>query len=169
MKKIILLTLTSSLFLSSCSIDWNDAKEERIAELTTQVRDIQATIQARQETSTFEKKTRCGTLIPEIEKRISSLKEEYKDIGKMSAGGVFYSPIKDSCLWIRLTSTYAKDGSPMERKSLYVFGEDMGASEPILGCEKILTDKNGANTCEKWDNEIKKLKGEGATESNMIP
>lgn len=156
MKKNILIAILLPLLLASCSIDWNGAKDQKISELEQQVTEL------KHNTSTgmilFEKRTRCAALSSEIGAKIDTMNKEYADLGKFSIGEVFYSPIKDVCLWVRLTGTYAKDGSPMERRALYEFGKDFGAAEPIIGCEKILTDKQGANTCTDWDNGLKKLK-----------
>lgn len=158
MKKLILLGLLTPVFLASCSIDWNDAKTERITELEKQVNELRTNMSSGM--TVFEKRTRCGALSDDIEKRLGSIQEKYNSLGEFSMGGVFYSPTKDACLWIRLTSTYAPDGSPMERRALYQYGDDFGAAEPIIGCEKILGEKQGVNTCEQWDRELLKLKGE---------
>lgn len=156
MRKLSALLLVIVFLLTSCSIDWNNEKDKKIGELEKQVMEL------KNATSTgmvaFERNTRCGTLTPDIQARTDSMNKEYAHLGKFSIGGIFYSPIKDACLWTRLTSTYAPDGSPMERRSLYQFGDDFGAAEPIIGCEKVLGDKLGVNTCATWDTEIKRLK-----------
>lgn len=108
----------------------------------------------------FEKRTRCGGLTTDIETKIHALDKEYDTLGKFSIGGIFYSPTKDACLWVRLTRTYAPDGSPLERRALYQYGDDFGTTKPIIGCEQILGEKQGTNTCEKYDSELKKFKGE---------
>jgi hypothetical protein len=119
MKKNILLALFIPIILGSCSIDWNDSKEQKITELTKQVTELKNI------TSTgmilFEKRTRCASLSSEIGAKIDTMNKEYANIGKFSIGEIFYSSPKDACLWVRLTSTYAKDGSPMERRALYEF------------------------------------------------
>ncbi|MDD5197498.1 MAG: hypothetical protein PHN60_01420 [Candidatus Gracilibacteria bacterium] len=158
MKNIFIIALAFTLFLASCSIDWNDSTEQKITDLEKQITELKTS------TSTgmmlFEKRTRCGALTSDIEKRIDSLGKKYTDLGVFSIGGIFYSPVKDACLWIRVTDTYAKDGSPMQRQALYQYGDDFGATEPLIGCEKILGEKQGVNTCEKWESELQKLKGE---------
>jgi len=133
--------------------------KQKITELENRITTIKNT------TSTgmilFEKRTRCGTLTTDIEAKINALDKEYSDLTeKFSIGGIFYSPTKDACLWVRLTKTYAPDGSPLERRALYQYGDDFGATKPILGCEQILGEKQGTNTCEKYDSDLQKFKGE---------
>lgn len=157
MKKLILLGLLAPALLASCTTPWDNTQQtQRLTELEKRVAELKAT------TSTgmtmFEKRTRCAALTPDIGKKIDSLGKEYASLGKFSIGGIFYSPVKDACLWIRLTSTDAPDGSPMERRALYQYGDDFGSAEPLIGCEKILSDTRGVNTCEKWDTELKRLK-----------
>lgn len=133
--------------------------KQKITELENSISNIKNT------TSTgmilFEKRTKCGGLTTDIEAKINTLNKEYSDLtGKFSIGGIFYSPTKDACLWVRLTRTYAPDGSPLERRALYQYGDDFGATKPIIGCEQILGEKQGTNACEKYDSALKKFKGE---------
>lgn len=137
--KNIIIVLSFTLFLTSCSIDWNDTKTQRITELEKQVTELKNSTSSGM--ILFEKRTRCAALAPEIGTKIDSFNKDYSSLGKFSIGGVFYSSQKDECLWIRLTSTYAPDGSPMERRALYQYGDDFGAVEPVIGCEKILGEK----------------------------
>lgn len=67
--------------------------------------------------------------------------------------------MRDACLWVRLTDTYGKDGSPLQRRALYEYGDDFGATEPIIGCEKILGEPRGVDTCETYEAEFQKLRG----------
>lgn len=154
--KNIVIPFILALSLASCSTPWDNDTERKIAELEKRIVEIKNT------TSTgmllFEKRTRCASLSPDIEKKTDSINKEYASLGKFSIGEIFYSPAKDACLWVRLTDTYAPDGSPMERRALYRFGEDFGASEPLIGCEKILGEKRGTDTCSDWDAELRKLK-----------
>jgi hypothetical protein len=156
MKKILVLSILTTL-LVSCSSDWNSSvNSRRIDDLELQL------AESKNATSSgmivFEKRTKCASLIPDIDSKLIALWKEYPKLGKLSLGWVFYSESKDACLWIQLTSTYASDGSPLERKALYQYGDDLPASTPLIWCEKILTDKLWANTCEKWDIELARLK-----------
>lgn len=154
--KNITIILIFATFLTSCSIDWNDTKTQRITELEKQVSELKNNTSSGM--TVFEKRTRCASLTSDIQTRIDSLEKEYPNLGKFSIGGIFYSPLKDACLWIRLTNTYAPDGSPLERRALYQYGDDFGATEPTIGCEQILGEKQGTNSCEQWDAEILRFK-----------
>lgn len=87
MKSIILL-LIPLLFLSSCTIDWNDEKDIKIAELEKQIQD-----------DTFNKKQECTKYTSEIEKRInadiSNQLHWFKIIKE-----IFYSKNKNTCFVI---------------------------------------------------------------------
>lgn len=166
MSKWLPLILVTMILLTSCSIDWNDEKDKKIGELEKQIIELKNT--SSDKMILFEKSTKCGTLTPDIQRKIDSINKEYANLGKFSIGGIFYSPIKDACLWIRLTNTYAPDGSPMERRALYKFGDDFGATEPIIGCERMLGEKLGTNTCSNWDIELQKFKWE-ITNPILVP
>ena len=156
MKKNIIFCLFFTIALSSCSLSGNNISEERISNLEKQVTELKTT--ASTGMILFEKRNKCASLAREIQTKIDSFNKEYEELGQYSLGGLFYSPAKDACLWVRLTTTNEKDGSPMERRALYQFGDDFAATEPIIGCEKILGETKGTNACEKWDTEIKRLK-----------
>lgn len=138
------------------SIKEYHSMQQKVTELENRISHINNT------TSTgmmlFEKRTRCGALTTDIEKKIELINKEYDTLGRFNIGGIFYSPTKDACLWVRLTRTYAPDGSPLERRGLYQYGDDFTATKPIIGCEQILGEKQGTNTCEKYDSELKNLK-----------
>ncbi|HBB27062.1 TPA: hypothetical protein DCZ36_01010 [Candidatus Gracilibacteria bacterium] len=155
MKNIFIIAL--AFLLASCSIDRDNSTQEKIANLEKQITEITAT--ASTGMILFEKKTRCAGLANDIEKRRGSIAKEYPDLGSFTIGGIFYSPVRDACLWVRLTDTYAKDGSPLQRRALYEYGDDFGATEPIIGCEKILDEPRGTNTCETYETELRKLRG----------
>lgn len=65
MKKIFILWIILSLLLSSCSIDWNDEKDKKIAELEKQIQN-----------DLFKKKQECEKYIDQIKEK---LKKEYYD------------------------------------------------------------------------------------------
>lgn len=58
MKKYIPLLLITSLLLSSCSIDWNDEKDKRIAELEEKIAEIKSSKDLELEKFEFEKQKR---------------------------------------------------------------------------------------------------------------
>ncbi len=167
MKKLIVLGLMIVPLLASCSIDWNDTSAQKINELEKQVATLQATTSSGM--MLFEKRTKCAALGSDIQTKLDSMSKEYSSLGKFSIGGIFYSPSKDACLWIRLTTTYATDGTPMERRALYQYGDDFGSAEPTIGCEKMLGEKQGVDTCATWDSELRKLKGETESGASVNP
>lgn len=80
MKHLIFL-LIPLLFLSSCSIDWNDEKDKRIGELEKQIlNDI------------FKKKQECL-------KYKENLQEKYSNDLNYYFSNIFYSSKYDSCLY----------------------------------------------------------------------
>lgn len=58
MKKVFLSILFVSLFLTSCSIDWNDSTEQKIDNLEKQITELKST--ASTGMILFEKRTRCA-------------------------------------------------------------------------------------------------------------
>lgn len=97
--KLTPFLLIPLLFLSSCSIDWNDAKDAKIAELEKQVQDIP-----------FQKKIECGKLKNEMEKSMPEyLKKDSigQDLAtdikiwkiRLYLRDVFYSSKGDSCIF----------------------------------------------------------------------
>lgn len=73
--KSITLLLIPLLFLSSCTIDWNDEKDKKIAELEKQIQD-----------DNFKKKQECGKISISTQPN-----QEILDI--------FYSPKLNSCIY----------------------------------------------------------------------
>ena len=70
--KLIPLLLIPLLFPSSCSIDWNDEKDAKIAELEKQVREQKEEIKNVKENDLFEKKQKCLGYKDEIEKDLAN-------------------------------------------------------------------------------------------------
>lgn len=162
MRKSLISALVAAFLLTSCSVDWNSEKDKKIEELQKQVTELKNA--ASTGAVVFEKRTKCAALGPDVEKKMSELDKKYEKIGKSSVGGIFYSPEKDACLWIWLTDSYAADGTPVQRRSLYQYGEDYGATEPLVECEKPLGENRGTDACEKWNGKLKELKGETVVE-----
>lgn len=99
MKKIISLLLLSLLILSSCSIDWNNEKEQKIVELEKQISDM-----------SFERNKECLNLIPNLEKRVIERNED-SNINTYELIEVFYSKEKKDCLWVLKQNKYLEDYS----------------------------------------------------------
>lgn len=97
MYKLTLLLITL-LLLSSCTIDWNDEKDAKIAELEKQNIELKSTIKV---LGTFINQD-CWQSKEKIEKQIvedSSVfqNRDYKHIEKLDE--IFYSPTKNACLY----------------------------------------------------------------------
>lgn len=79
------LLLIPLLFLSSCTIDWNDEKDKKIAELQKQIQD-----------DTFKKKQECLSLKNIVDAEYKSYPPELiQDVWE-----IFYSKNKSSCFAI---------------------------------------------------------------------
>ena len=82
MKKLLLIILISNYLLSSCSVDWNDGKDKRIAELEKTIQD-----------DTFQKNKEC---IEYYEKNRESLYWENSHISTVS---LWFSKELSSCFY----------------------------------------------------------------------
>ena len=97
MYKLTLL-LIPLILLSSCTIDWNDEKDAKIAELEKQNIELKSTIKTLSTPITQD----CWKNKEKIEEQIMEnsavfQKRDYKHIEKLDE--IFYSPIKNSCLY----------------------------------------------------------------------
>ena len=79
--KLTPILLIPLLFLSSCTIDWNDEKDKKITELEKQIQD-----------DTFKKKQECL-------KYENTVKEKYNNDTNYYFSKIFYSKKYDSCLY----------------------------------------------------------------------
>ncbi len=87
MKKLLPFILLTSLLLSACSIDWNDEKDKKIAELEKQVKSI-----------SFEKQKECSKFEKEMMEHLMSTSVVSKD-DTVYIDAIFYSPERNSCLY----------------------------------------------------------------------
>ena len=86
------------ILLSSCTIDWNDEKDAKIAELEKQNIELKSTIKTLSTPITQD----CWKSKEKIEEQIMEnsavfQKRDYRHIEKLDE--IFYSPIKNSCLY----------------------------------------------------------------------
>lgn len=92
MKKIISLSLVFVLFLSSCSIDWNWEKDNKIVELEKEV----TLLKKNKENDIFKKKQECLKYKDEMLKQLNDIWHinwaEYID-------EIFYSNKNDTCFY----------------------------------------------------------------------
>ncbi len=89
MKNLILL-LIPLIFLTSCTIDWNDEKDKKILELEKQIQD-----------DTFKKKQECTKYIPTLENKIKEKEKNLNvdgDFYHETIDEIFYSPAKQTCI-----------------------------------------------------------------------
>lgn len=98
-KIFFIIVLLVVLFFSSCSIDWNNEKEQKLVELEKQISDM-----------SFERNKECLNLIPNLEKRIIE-KNEASNINTYELIEVFYSKEKKDCLWVLKQNKYLEDYS----------------------------------------------------------
>lgn len=87
MKKIFPILLISAFLLSSCSIDWNDEKDKKISELEKQINQLSE----KSKNDVFQKRNFCSNQYDSLKKNLLWWKKLME---------VFYSPVKDSCLYI---------------------------------------------------------------------
>ena len=77
------LLLIPLLFLSSCSIDWNDEKDKKIVELEKQVTELKE----KNDDEIFKKNIECS-------------KKDLWDTSAFNNHEIFYSPVRKSCIFI---------------------------------------------------------------------
>ena len=89
------LLLIPLLFLSSCSIDWKDEKDAKIAELEKQVTELKS----KNDDELFKKKQECADYKDLILKDIKDpTYTRYKLDPEITE--IFYSPIRKSCVYV---------------------------------------------------------------------
>lgn len=150
MKQLIFL-LIPLLFLSSCSIDWNDEKDKKISELEKQIQnDI---FQKKQECSSYQEKIKWK--YNEFEKNSITVNYEIKEI--------FYSRNKQTCILWLSKSTYLenKNSEKYELEDLLTW-ESLWST--TWNCLEIFKDESAINSCQKklieFNKQITELKWE---------
>lgn len=95
--KHLILILIPLLFLTSCTIDWNDEKDKKITELEKQIQEIK-------NDDSFKRNQECAQLRNEIEARIKSINyknlQEDPDYEIYSFSEIFYSSEQNSCFTV---------------------------------------------------------------------
>jgi hypothetical protein len=76
MKKYIPILLATSLLLSACSIDWNDAKDKKIAGLEQEIVELKTKNNVEQEKLEFEKQKYEDSQIKESEEKCNEAYEK---------------------------------------------------------------------------------------------
>ncbi len=131
------------ILLSSCTIDWNDEKDKKIAELEKQVQD-----------DTFKKKQECASYINRIEE------ENEKNQKLLSTNWDFYSSTLDEIFYSKKYSTCIAIG----RLNWIMIGENW--SDPIKESKRTLLNilSNELDSYDMLDNESMKVFAEAVSE-----
>lgn len=158
MKKLLVIGMIVLFNLTSCSIDWNNEKDTKISELEKQITEIK---KEKPEENLFKKKQECLKLTNSLIERTQEIWIEFASLWKYSFEQVFYSPIKDNCLWVRISTNEYKNWWYSTRKSLYEVWNDSWSSKSIYWCSDYFNPwEKRNNDCDKLEEEIKKLKWE---------
>ena len=96
-----LLLIPLLFFMTSCTIDWNDEKDKKIAELEKQVMEQKEEIKKWKEDDLFNKKQKCLSYKNEIEKDLKD--KEIKDWEWIyTLEQAFYSIPKNECYFVSI-------------------------------------------------------------------
>lgn len=100
--KLTPILLIPLLFLSSCTIDWNDEKDKKITELNTKIEEWKEEIKKVKDDELFKKNKECFNLKDNIEKSAKTADNFIR------VQTIFYSPIIKSCIWELIYQSYDK-------------------------------------------------------------
>ena len=147
--KLTPILLIPLLFLSSCTIDWNDEKDKKITELEKQIQD-----------DTFKKKQECTKYIPTLENKIKEKEKNLNvdgDYYHETIDEVFYSSVKKTCikLWASVWIIQNRD----IQEWWTIKNEDKSILD-ILSNEEKIYDLKDNHSMALYFNEIKELKWE---------
>lgn len=149
MRKIIVLLIMLTFVLSSCSIDWNDEKDKKIAKLEKQIQD-----------DTFEKKQECAKKSDTYKKLIDEKNAILNDF-EYSFIESFYSMEKNDCLWVLKEDYYYNNIS----KTMYFLIPSWTLwrewnIDRCLWLSNFSDSSKDSNNCDLFDERLKKLKWE---------
>ena len=148
MHKLTLL-LIPLILLSSCTIDWNDEKDTKIAELEKQVQD-----------DIFEKKQECAKYIPLIEKKIKAKEDDLNienDYYHETINEVFYSSVKKTCIWLWNSLWIVQNRNTQE---WWAIRNEYNHILDILSNDETTYDLTDSTITAKYYDEVRKLKWE---------
>lgn len=159
MKKIISLSLLLVLFLSSCSIDWNDEKDKKITTQNNKISKLEKQIEdykKEKEDDLFKKKQECEKYKNGMFTFAKEFRSEIYEIDE-----IFYSISWKSCYFI------AKQSGWWELLFDYLSQSCIAWFNSPIRCYDI-EDENIKNHCyrnidkdqEEYNNKIKELKWE---------
>ena len=95
MKKLLTLTLLSSIFLTGCSVDWNDAKEKKIEEL----KNTNQTIKDNEKQTVFENNLKCKNNITKLKESLDSINTKFSNVENKLIE-IFFSKKENDCFFI---------------------------------------------------------------------
>ncbi len=87
MKRILIYIVPILLVISSCSIDWNDKKDAKIAELEKQITELKQ----KNDDSSFKKKQECGEYKKAILEELELYNKNWGGDEKWLLQEIFYS------------------------------------------------------------------------------
>lgn len=107
MHKLTLL-LIPLLLLSSCTIDWNDEKDAKIASLNSKIEELNGKITEQKEEMKKVKDDEIFKKQQECQKYLGKMTEsdDLKDFNWVLTNRIFYSKIKNACIYQSKTMTY---------------------------------------------------------------
>ena len=147
--KLTLLLIIPLILFSSCTIDWNDEKDKKIAGLEKQV----TVLKEQNDDESFKKKQECSNLAEEMLKFAKNYNNNIYGLWE-----IFYSSTKNSCFFT------AKAGDPFGLVLLFdFFSKTYVKSNEIWICEKTRTEtcyKMEQDLWVKYEQTIKELKWE---------
>ena len=97
--KTLTLLLIPLLFLTSCTIDWNDEKDKKITELNQKFEEQKEEIRRTQDDGIFKKKKECSEYENKMMEDINNPTYTRHKLDP-ELNEIFYSPIRKSCIYI---------------------------------------------------------------------
>lgn len=140
------------MLVSSCTIDWNDEKDKKIAELEKQVLELKT----KNDDDLFEKKQKCLSYKDDIEKDLGNNKIR-NWTWNYSLEQIFYSVAKQECYFVSIK----EEGKRTERW-LYKYWNHSWYSDSEYLCNYYYNDDfiKVDNWCSELDAKVKELKWE---------
>lgn len=155
MKNLIFL-LIPLLFLSSCTIDWNDEKDKKIVELNVKIEAQKEEIKKVKDDNLFMKKQTCLKYNDAIEKDLKD-KETRNWEWNYTLEQIFYSIPKDECYFVSVNEKWKST-----ERWLYKYWNHSWYSKSEYSCNYYYKDDftKVDNWCTELDAKIQELKWE---------
>ncbi len=156
MKKLIFLFIPL-LFLSSCSIDWNDEKDKKIAELERQIQENTAV--------KIKKDSMCKRLLPEIKKQMEVKIDTKETQSTIVVEDIFYSPYMNDCVFI----TNELSQKTYTSRMLFLLTTKFWYSPSVLSCQTSTIYPEWCDSFDFWLQKIKWANESIPTKLDMSP